>query len=224
MGEHLKLHSDDGFEFNAYQAIPDGTAKGAVLVIQEVFGVNAHIRSVVDVYAQVGYAALAPAIFDRAEVGVELNYDAQGVSQGVDLARNQLEKSQTLADLGVAVDCLSEYGKVGVVGYCFGGLLAYLMASSATEIACAVGYYGGGITGVLDHQPKVPLMLHFGELDAHISMQDVAQIKAALPQVAVHTYPADHGFNCDARASYGEEAAKLALQRTLAFYAEHLTS
>jgi carboxymethylenebutenolidase len=222
MGEIIKIKSDDGFEFDAYLAKPEAEPKGGILVIQEIFGVNSHIRSVADGYANAGYAAIAPAIFDRAEPGVELGYEEEDIMRGAGIARGKLKIPETLSDLSAAADQLKQYGKVGAVGYCFGGLLAYLSACNLNNLACAVGYYGGGITGVLDQKPGIPLMLHFGERDEHISMSDVDEIKAANPGVPVFTYDADHGFNCDQRASYDEAASALALGKTLAFFAEQL--
>lgn len=222
MGENITITSSDGFEFDAYQALPDGDPKGSILVIQEIFGVNPHIREVADGYASQGYAAIAPAIFDRVEKGVELGYDDDGIQRGVEIAFSGLDMGNTLKDLGATAAALKSYGNVGAVGYCFGGLLAYLSACQLDDLTCSVGYYGGGIVGVLDQAPKIPLILHFGELDAHIPLSDVDQIKAAKPDVPVYTYQADHGFNCNHRASYDEAAALLALERTLAFFAAHL--
>jgi len=153
-----------------------------------------------------------------------LGYDAAGVSTGAEIAFNKLNMSETLSDLAATVETLSVAGKVGVVGYCFGGLLAYLSANSLSGLACSVGYYGGGIAGVLDKKPKIPLMLHFGALDSHIPLSDVALIQEALPEVNVNIFPgADHGFNCDQRASYNAEAARTALDQSLAFFAQHLS-
>ena len=222
MGDMITITSGDGFELSAYRALPEGTPKGAVMVIQEIFGVNPHIREVADGYAGQGYAAIAPAVFDRAEKGVELGYEGGDMQRGIGLAFQGLEMPNTLADLAATVKELSAYGKVGAVGYCFGGLLAYLSACNVDGLACSVGYYGGGIVGQLDQKPKIPLMLHFGDQDAHIPLSDVDKIKAANPGVPVHVYNADHGFNCDHRASYDEASAKVALERTLAFFGEHL--
>ena len=222
MGEIIKIKSGDGFEFDAYLAKPEAEPKGGILVIQEIFGVNSHIRSVADGYAKAGYAAIAPAIFDRAEPGVELGYEEEDIMRGAGIARGKLKIPETLSDLSATADQLKEYGKVGAVGYCFGGLLAYLSACNLDNLACAVGYYGGGITGVLDQKPGIPLMLHFGERDEHISMSDVDEIKAANPGVPVFTYDADHGFNCDQRASYNEAASASALEKSLAFFAGQL--
>jgi carboxymethylenebutenolidase len=222
MGEQINIRSKDGFAFSAYRAEPAGKARAAVLVIQEIFGVNQHIREVCDGYAADGYLALAPALFDRVEPGIELGYEAADMARGVELARGELKQQDAMADLQASIDLLAQTGPVGVVGYCFGGLLTWLCACHGNGIACAVGYYGGGIAGVLDTSPRVPTMLHFGELDAHIPMSDVEKIRSANPGVTVHTYAADHGFNCDHRGSFNAAAAGLARQRTLDFFVEKL--
>ena len=144
------------------------------------------------------------------------------MGKGIELAFQGLEMAQTMKDLQSVVDHGAAQGAVGVVGFCFGGLLTYLSACQLKGVAAASSYYGGGIAGVLDHEPKCPLIMHFGELDAHIPMTDVEKIKAANPRIPVHVYDADHGFNCDHRASYSEQAAELALQRTLAHFDQHL--
>lgn len=212
----------DGFTLSAYEAKPAGDVKGCVVVIQEVFGVNRHIREVCDGYAAEGYLALAPAIFDRVEPGIELGYEQDDMMKGVGIAFNDLQMKNTLADVQAAVDHLSASGKVGVVGYCFGGLMTWMAAANTIGIACASGYYGGGIINANDLEPKVPTILHFGELDAHIPMDDVNAIDEAHPDVPVYVYDADHGFNCDHRASFNPAAAELAKERTLAFFAEYL--
>ncbi len=222
MGEVTTIKSGDGFELGAYLALPEGKPRGGVMVIQEIFGVNKHIREVADGYAAAGYAAMAPAIFDRAERGVELGYEGEDMQRGVGLAFQGLKMPNTLADLQACASELAAYGKVGAVGYCFGGLLAYLSACNLDGLACSVGYYGGGIAGALDQKPKVPLMLHFGDQDAHIPLTDVDKIKAANPDVPVHVYEADHGFNCDHRASHNAASAAVARERTLAFFATHI--
>ncbi len=223
MGDTVQITSDDGFVFSAYRAEPETSPKGAILVIQEIFGVNSHIRSVVDSYAREGYVAMAPAIFDRHGSGIELEYDGDGVSQGAEIAFRHLKMPETLADLSACVNQLAEVGKVGAVGYCFGGLLAYLSACSVENLSCSVAYYGGGIAGVLDRKPKIPLLMHFGELDSHIPLSDVETIRAALPNVTINVFAdADHGFNCDQRASYNEKAARTAFDQSLAFFSEQL--
>jgi len=223
MGKIIRITSADGFEFDGYLAEPDGKPRGAIMVIQEIFGVNQHIREVTDGYAQSGYVALAPAIFDRAEANVELAYDQNGIMRGAEIARGKLNMPDTLKDLSASVQVLSGSGKVGAVGYCFGGMLAYLCASQVAGLSCSIGYYGGGIVGALDQQPTIPVILHFGELDAHIPMSDVEKIRAGCPDIPVYTYAADHGFNCDHRASYNAEAAGQALERSLTFFEQHLS-
>lgn len=222
MGERRQLRAVDGFTFGAYEARPDGAPRGGVLVIQEIFGVNAHVREVCDGYAEAGYVALAPQIFDRAERDVELGYDEAGMTAGIAIARGKLEIPLTLMDLQAGIEDLARHGKVGVVGYCFGGLLTWLVACELDGAACASAYYGGGIVGEIGRRARCPVIMHFGKLDAHIPMSDVAKIESALPDVTVYTYDADHGFNCDHRGSYDASAATLARERTLAFFAEHL--
>ena len=222
MGDQIKIKMQDGFELSAYRSMPLDQSKGVVVVIQEIFGVNGHIRDVADGYAAQGYSAIAPALFDRIERDIELGYAQADMGKGIELAFQELEMAQTMKDLQSVVDYGAAQGAVGVVGYCFGGLLTYLSACQLNGVSAASSYYGGGIAGVLDHQPKCPLIMHFGELDAHIPMTDVEKIKAANPRIPVHVYDADHGFNCDHRASYSEQAAELALQRTLAHFDQHL--
>ena len=216
-----QLRAVDGFAFNAYEALPP-LPVGAVVVVQEIFGVNAHIREVADGFAAAGYATLAPALFDRAERGVELDYDADGMARGRDLAFNVSDRQAMLLDLQATVEEAGKYGNVGMVGYCFGGLMTWLAACELSDLACASAYYGGGIANTLDRAPKCPLVMHFGALDKHIPLTDVKKIKSALPDVPVHVYDADHGFNCDHRESYHEASAALARQRTLALFQERL--
>ena len=222
MGNQISIKMQDGFELSAYRSMPSAQSKGVVVVIQEIFGVNAHIREVADGYAAQGYSAIAPALFDRIGRDIELGYAEADMGKGIELAFQGLEMAQTMKDLQSVVDYGAAQGAVGVVGFCFGGLLTYLSACQLKGVAAASSYYGGGIAGVLDHQPKCPLIMHFGELDAHIPMTDVEKIKEANPRIPVHVYDADHGFNCDHRASYSEQAAELALQRTLAHFDQHL--
>lgn len=216
-----QLRAVDGFAFNAYEALPT-LPVGAVVVVQEIFGVNAHIREVADGFAAAGYATLAPALFDRAERGVELDYDAGGMARGRDLAFNVSDRQAMLSDLQATVEEAGKYGNVGMVGYCFGGLMTWLAACELSGLACASAYYGGGIANALDRAPKCPLIMHFGALDKHIPLTDVKKIESALPDVPVHAYDADHGFNCDHRESYHEASAALARQRTLALFQECL--
>ena len=224
MANTISIKSSDGFELGCYCAAPHGAAKGAVVVIQEIFGVNSHIRDVADRYAQNGYMAYAPMLFDRIDSGIELGYEEADMGKGIDLAFNQLNLASVLEDVQATVKHAASDGKVGLVGFCFGGLVSWLSAAQVSGLAAVVGYYGGGIAGQLDKKPQCPTMLHFGELDAHIPMSDVDNIITANPQLPIHVYAADHGFNCDQRGSYDADAASLAQTRTLEFFASHLTT
>jgi len=224
MGEHITIEGKDGFELGAYLARPQGDAKGGVLVIQEIFGVNGHIREVADGYANEGYLAIAPKIFDRIEKDIELGYEEADMGRGIELAFQKLEMETTLSDLQVAIDRLkTEQSSIGVVGYCFGGLLTWLSACELTGVNAAASYYGGGVVNHADKKAKCPVMMHFGELDAHIPMSDVEQIRQAQPDAQVFSYDADHGFNCDHRGSYDSTASSLARTRTLEFFAQHVS-
>ncbi len=219
------LTAADGFTLGAWEALPATAPKGGVVVIQEIFGVNKHIREVVDGYAAAGYAAIAPQIFDRVERDVELGYTDQAeFDKGIRLAFQDLDMQNTLADVQAAIDAMAGHGKVGVVGYCFGGLLTWLAACELNGVAAASAYYGGGIAGEAKRTAKCPVMMHFGEKDAHIPMSDVETVRKAQPDVQVFVYDADHGFNCDHRASFDATSAATAKERTLAFFDKHLMS
>src|SRR5581483_2226719 len=191
------------------------------VVIQEIFGVNHHIRNVCDRFAAKGYTSLAPAIFDRAKRGVDIGYDKAAMDEGVKL-RAAIKLDDTLKDVQAAIDVLQPIGKVGIIGYCWGGSLAFLAATRLSGLACAVGYYGGMIAAHKDEKPKVPTILHFGEKDHGIPMTDVEKIKAARPEVKVYVYPADHGFPCDERGSYDKASSDKALKVTLEFLQKNL--
>lgn len=222
MGDWIRLRSDDGHELSAWRAAPSGAPRGGVVVIQEIFGVNAHIREVAEGFAAEGYVAVAPALFDRVETGIELDYDEAGIARGADIARNRLDQRDALTDIAAAIGAASEGGRVGCVGYCFGGLLAWLAACELDGLSAASSYYGGGVSGFATLRPKVPVIFHFGARDAHIPADQVEAVRSAQPDCPVHVYDADHGFNCDHRASHDAAAAALARQRTLALFAEHL--
>ena len=222
MGQR-QLTAADGFTFGAYEALPAGKPTGSVVVIQEIFGVNQHIRAVADGYAKAGYAAIAPQIFDRAERNVELGYtDQTEFQKGIKLAFQDLKMPQTLLDLQAAIDAVAVHGKVGVVGYCFGGLLTWLSACELKGVAAASAYYGGGTAKEAARVAKCPVIMHFGDRDMHIPLTDVETIRQAQPNIEIFIYQADHGFNCDERGSYDATSAGLAKERTLAFFAKHL--
>ena len=222
MGDKIQIRSQDGFALGAYTAAPSGDAKGGVVVIQEIFGVNAHIRSVVDGYAEAGYYAIAPQIFDRVERDIELGYEEADMGAGIEIAFQKLDRTLALQDIQAAIEHASVHGKVGVVGYCFGGLLTWLSACELEGVSAASSYYGGGVAGEVDRSAKCPVMMHFGELDAHIPLSDVDKVRAAQPDVDIFVYPADHGFNCDHRGSYDQASAEQALARTLEHFGRHL--
>ena len=221
MGETIDLTCEDGVKISAYRARPDGKPKGGMVVLQEIFGVNHHIRAVADKYAAAGYLAIAPALFDRVEKGVELGYDMEDRPRAMDL-RGRTKIDETLTDVAAAIEAAKAGGNVGVVGYCWGGTLAYAAAARLPGVTAAVGYYGGGIVGMAAERPRTPLMLHFGERDKHIPLSDVEKIRAAQPEVPVFVYAADHGFNCDERESYDAAAAAEAELRTMEFFAAEL--
>lgn len=206
---------------SAYHVRPEGKPRGGIVVVQEIFGVNPHIRSVADKFASQGYEVLAPAFFDHVERGVELGYNPEGIAQGREHV-GKIGWDTPLADVRAAVETLQSAGKVGVVGYCWGGSIAYLAAARVPGLSAAVGYYGGQIAKFASEAPRVPTLLHFGDKDKGIPLSDVEQIKSAQPGVEIHVYHADHGFNCDVRASYDEPSAKQALERTLGFFEKNL--
>lgn len=222
MGQTIELKASDGHTFKAHRAEPKGTPRGGLVVIQEIWGINSHICSVADGYAADGYLAVAPSLFDRVEPGIRMDdYNDETMGRGF-ATMQKVDADKALLDLQAAVDEVSGAGKVGVVGFCFGGRMAWLASSRLDGIAASIPYYGGGIPGLASEQPKCPVILHFGEKDAHIPVASVEEFKQAHPSLPVHMYAADHGFNCDVRASYDADASKLARERTLAFLRQHV--
>jgi len=222
MSEFATLQASDGFEPGAYVSHPEGEPIAGLVVVQEIFGVNAHIRSVTDGYAKDGFFAIAPALFDRIERNVELGYE------GADMQRARtfipkLNAEKSLEDVAAAMEyaAAATGKKVGVIGYCYGGTLAWL-AATRLHPAVAVGYYGGQIAKYAAETPSAPVMLHFGKQDAHIPADEVEKVQAAHPEVEIYWYDAGHGFNCDARSSFNPAAAKEARERSLAFLKQHL--
>ena len=220
MGETITLTADDGHGLGAYRARPRGTVRGGLVVIQEIFGVNGHIRGVCDGFAEAGYEVIAPALFDRIETGVELAYDEAGIARGRTI-RTGVGNDNAVRDVAAAAAALADAGRVGCVGYCWGGTIAWL-AGTRLGLAAAVGYYGSQIIEYNHEHPQCPTMLHYGEQDASTPAGDIRRVRAAHPEIAVQLYPAGHGFNCDRRGDYHAESAALAGERSLAFFAEHL--
>jgi carboxymethylenebutenolidase len=224
MGEMVQLREKDGHVLHAYVVQPGVPARGGLVILQEIFGVNAHIRSVADRYAdEDGFVVVAPALFDRIEPGVELNDEGEDRQRAMALlAKFDIEKA--MDDVAAAVQCERCFGnvkKIGVVGYCLGGTLAWLSAARL-PIHAAVGYYGGKIAEYVAEKPKVPVMLHFGELDQHIPREEIDAVAKAHPSVKIFTYPSGHAFNRDGGPSYSPSCARRARERTLAFLHEHL--
>lgn len=226
MGQFQQLKAHDGQFIPAYIAEPKGTPRGGIVVIQEIFGVNSHIRAVADGYASEGYLAVAPAIFHRVKPDVELGYGEEDMSAGMALkaATEALETPGAMQDIQAAIQRAAQAGKVGIVGYCYGGLLTWRSACQLEGLSAAVPYYGGGVTtpDEIARKPRCPVQAHFGDQDKWIPLESVEAFRKAQPEVEVHVYHANHGFNCDQRASYNAEAAKLARERALAFFAKHV--
>jgi carboxymethylenebutenolidase len=221
MGDFTTLMARDGHEYNAWLAAPPGPARGAVVVCQEIFGVNHHIRGVADSYAAAGYVTIAPCFYDRVRRGIELGYTEKDTQEGRGY-RLQIPKEKTLLDINSSINVVKHAGRVAVIGYCWGGTLAYL-AACELPISCAVSYYGGQIVREhLGKSPRRPVMYHFGERDPHIPPSDIEKIRAADPTGIFHLYPADHGFNCNERGAFDPASAQLAHERTLAFLVSQL--
>jgi len=216
MGGWIELKASDGFNLAAYEAKPEGKPRGGIVLIQEIFGVNAHIRGVADDYAAEGYRVVAPAIFDRAERGADLAYDKPSMDKGIAI-RAAIPVDKTLLDVAAAVEALKSAGNVAIVGYCYGGSLAWFGATRIPGLAAAIGYYGGMIAKHLDEKPACPVMLHFGEKDQGIPLTDVEKIRAAVDpaRVEVFTYPAGHAFNRMGEPPYEPHSAMLARMRTV---------
>jgi carboxymethylenebutenolidase len=222
LGQHFTLTAADKHRLGAYRADPTGTAKGGVVVIQEIFGVNRHIRAVCDRLANEGYRAVAPALFDRSEPNFECGYTPDEIANARKFVANP-DFGAMLADTQAAIDALKKEGPVAILGFCLGGTIAFRAACDASGLSAAVCYYGGHIIKMVDKKPKCPTQMHFGEKDASIPMTDVETIKAKHPECEIYVYEgAGHGFNCDERGSYNEAAAKLAWPRAIAFLGKHV--
>jgi carboxymethylenebutenolidase len=221
MGRTIDLTASDGHRLQAYEALPHGEVRGGIVVVQEIFGVNGHIRRVADGYAKDGYRVIAPALFDRVRPGIELGYTDADVAKGRAI-REQVGFEQALADVTAALTVLREAGKVGIVGYCWGGTVAWLAAARIDGFAAVSSYYGGGIGKFAGEKPRCAARCHFGEKDHAIPLGEVDSVRKANPGVEVFLYPAGHGFNCDERASYEPASAALARARSLELFRAHV--
>jgi len=221
LGTNITLTASDGFKLGAYRAEPQGKPKGGIVVIQEIFGVNHHIRAVADRFAALGYVAVAPQVFDRIQPNFESGYTPDEIAH----ARTFIPKidwGKMLLDTQAAIDNVKPAGKVGIVGYCMGGSIAFLAGAKLSGLSAAVGYYGGTIAKNADEKPKVPTLLHFGDQDQSIPMSDVEIVKQKRPDCEIHVYNAGHGFSCDERGSYNEAAHKAAWDRTVPWFAKNV--
>ena len=222
MGKDIKLTASDQFQLGGYRADPADTPKGAVVVIQEIFGVNHHIRSICDRLAGEGYAAVAPSIFDRIEPNFQSGYSPDEVAVARKFVANP-DWAAMLRDTQAAIDSVKDVGPVGIIGFCLGGSVAYGAATKLSGLKAAIGYYGGAIVRFADDKPQVPTQLHFGEKDSGIPLSDVETIRKKRPDVEIQVYEgAQHGFSCDERASYDKTSADIAWPRSLEFLAKYL--
>jgi len=217
----VTLKAADGHTLDAYRVEPSATPRGAIVVIQEIFGVNSHIRAVADGFAADGWLAIAPAMFDRVERGIDIGYTGADIERGREI-RSKVSNDAALLDIAAAVAAVKSVGKVAVIGYCWGGTLAWLAAAKQPGLAAAVSYYGGGVGELLNLKPQCPVMAHFGDKDASIPVKVADDLKKAHPEVEVYVYAAGHGFNCDQRGSFDPQAAALARERTLKFLKAHV--
>jgi carboxymethylenebutenolidase len=221
MGKFTELTSSDGHKLAAFVATPSGKPRGGVVVIPEIFGVNSHIQQVTDGFAADGYLAVSPAMFDRVQRNYDTGYSQPEIQAGVAVMQ-KLEPKNSMIDVQAAIAEAAKGGKVGIVGYCFGGTIAWMASSRASGLSCAVPYYGGGMFGLIGEKPKVPTLCHFGEQDQSPTVEQAKAIAAAHPEVIAHYYMAGHGFNCDQRGSWNAAASKMARERTIEFFHKHL--
>jgi carboxymethylenebutenolidase len=212
----VQLRASDGHALSAHRIDPLGESRGAVVVIQEIFGVNRHIRATAARFAAAGWSVIAPAFFDRIGPGIELGYDKADVTRGRELV-GKLETAQVLADLQAAVEAVADRGEVGIVGYCWGGALVWLAASRLPGIARGVSYYGSRIVNYIDEAPQIPVQMHVGKTDASFPLEKVHELGRRYPGLDIHEYDAGHGFGCDHRSDFEPTASAHALQRSLAF-------
>lgn len=217
----VELKASDGHRLAAFRVRPEGKPRGAIVVVEEIFGVNRHIRAVASRYAGLGYLTVAPSLFDRSERGVELRYNDEGFRRGRELAGATTPEGLA-ADMTAAVRSVASVGRVGVVGYCFGGAVVWAAAANIEGLSCAVSYYGSRILSLRDLKPKIPVMMHVGEEDESFPIEQVREIAEAHDNVTLHEYEAGHGFNCDHREHFAPQSAAIALSRTLAFFGEHV--
>jgi carboxymethylenebutenolidase len=221
MGKSIELTAADGHKFSAYRAEPAGKPKGGLIVVMEIFGVNSHIKKVADEYAADGYLVIAPAMFDRVQRGLDIGYTPPDIEVGRGIMQ-KMKLEDAIKDVAAARQNIAAAGKVGIVGYCWGGTVAWKAACDVDGLACAIAYYGGGIPGLIAGQPKCPVQFHWGETDQSIPLDKAKEVAAAHKQQQHYFYPAGHGFNCDQRGSFNPESSKLARTRALEFLKKYV--
>ena len=219
-GKTITLTTAAGAKIGAYTEEPIGKPRGGLVVVQEAFGVNNYVRSVVERYAAEGYTSIAPMIYDRQERGVELGYEGEDLTRARNLRRG-LVWDQVMADVKASIDAVAPSGKVGIIGYCVGGSVAW-MAAQRLSVAAAISYYGRDIVDWLEPKPACPVMLHYAETDHHIPLSNVETVRAAYPELPIYVYPGEHGFDCDLRARFQPQSAALARQRSSDFLQRHV--
>ncbi len=218
----IEILVGEGQKFSAYRADPSGAPKGAVVIVQDYFGVNPQMRKMTDQFAVEGYLAIAPSLFDSVKPGAVLGYDEGGLTQGVELTQ-QVGVDHAIGDIQHAVDAVKSAGKVTIIGYGWGGYLAYLSANRVNGVSCVVSYYGDGIVGDYREKRKIPTLLHFGEDDPLIPFEEVGQFRAHRPDVSAFSYPgASHAFNCDDRDTYHDEATRTSRERTMLWISQYV--
>ena len=224
MANMITIESRDGFHFDAYLAKPAGEPKASLVVLQEIFGLNKHIQSIADFFASQGYLVIAPATQHRSVKNLSLGYSPEDMAQGIQhkAVVTSLPNNPVMMDIQASIEYVSTAGKVGVIGYCWGGFLAWKSACELKGLSAAVSYYPGGIETTDELTPSCPTMLHFANDDKHISLEIVETFKHKQAQSEVFTYDGQHGFNCDVRSAYNANAANLALQRSLSFFKKNL--
>jgi carboxymethylenebutenolidase len=221
LGTQITLTASDGFKLGGYRAEPQGKPKGGLVVIQEIFGVNRHIRALCDRFAALGYVAVAPAVFDRIQPNFECGYTPDEIADARTIIP-KIDWAAMLLDTQAAIDNVKPAGKVGIIGFCMGGTIAFLAAGKLAGLSAAISYYGGQIAKNADLQPKVPMLMHFGDQDQSIPMSDVELIKQKRTDSEIHVYPGGHGFSCDERGSFHEASHKVAWERTLAWLGKYV--
>ena len=220
-GTMRQMRMSDGVEIGVYHVDPVGPRRGGVVLIQEIFGVTDHIREQCDLYAAQGYEVLGPSIFDREAPGFQVGYGPENMQKASRIAREEHPFDLSVGDAQRCIDALKDKGPVFIVGYCYGGSVAWAAACRCTGLAASSGYYGGKIGQMTEENPRCPTILHFGRRDSHIPLEIADEVKRLHPDVMVYLYDAGHGFNSDRRADYNEIAAKLARERTLELFRAH---